>query len=270
MPSVYCGKKYTAQKAPGEFNGPRCIAVDYKTGNIYLADQNHNRVQVFDSNGDNRFMFKESMNKPLGISILRDNVFVTQFGGNCINKYTLKGELLKLVGCEGCDEKQFATPYGVCASDITNNVYVCDFGNNRVQILTENLEYISMFGIGLFTHSCEIKVTRDKIFVLDECNPCLYMFNLDHSPIKRLISRGEGKQTTGVISFDIDRESNLIMSGYKENCVCIFNPEGELIHNFGQKGQKIGDFHCPWGIALDNQGRIIVACHKSRQCLQFF
>ena len=39
--------------------------------------------------------------------------------------------------------------------------------NNRVQILTEELKYHSMLGIGLFTSPREIKVTRDRVFVLD-------------------------------------------------------------------------------------------------------
>ena len=270
MPTVFCCKKFTDQQAPGELNGPRCIAVHYKTGNIYIADQNHNRVQVFSSNGDFLFIFQEKMDKPLGISISQDKVFVTQFGANCLNKYEIKGRLLKSVGSEGLDSALFRRPYGVCASDRTSYVYVCDFANDRVQIFTEDLDYLSMFGIGLFSHPCDIKVTRDRIVVLDESDPCIFMFHLDHSPITRLITRGVGKQTTGVISFEIDRESNLILSGYNEHCVYIFTPAGKLIHKFGKFGRQIGEFNCPWGVALDNQGRIIVVCHKSKECLQFF
>ena len=46
LPTAYSCKKTTDQKAPGELNCPRCLAIHYKTGNIYIADENNHRVQV--------------------------------------------------------------------------------------------------------------------------------------------------------------------------------------------------------------------------------
>ena len=51
---------------------------------------------------------------------------------------------------------------------IISMYYVCDYHNNRVQILTEELKYHSMLGIGLFAHPRDIKVTRDRVLVFDE------------------------------------------------------------------------------------------------------
>ncbi|KAI6658983.1 PKD domain-containing protein [Oopsacas minuta] len=269
LPTAYCCKR-SDNKAPGELNVPRGIAVHYQTGNIYITDRDNNRVQVFSSNRDYLFMFSEKMNKPVGICISQNKVFVTQVQGHCVNMYELEGKLIRSVGGEGNGEVQFYHPQGLDTSDRNSNVYVCDRDNYRVQILTEKLKFNSMLGIGLFNNPRDVKVTRDRVLVLDGSDPCMFVFNSDHVLINRLITRGIGKQTNNPIRFDIDRDYNIIMSDYSDHCVSVFNQEGEQIHKFGKKGQGIGEFYNPFGIVLDNTGHIIVVSDKNTNCLQFF
>ena len=125
LPTAYCCKTSSEQKSPGELNYPRSLTVHYKTGNIYIADSNNHRVQVFSCNGDYLFMFSGKMNKPFGICISQNKVFVTQFLGNCINMYELEGKLIKSVGSEGNGEAQFEHPLDLDVSDRNNNIYLC-------------------------------------------------------------------------------------------------------------------------------------------------
>ena len=60
------------------------------------------------------------------------------------------------------------------------------------------------------------------------------------------------------------------MSDNSNHCVYVFSKEGEQRHKFGKQGQGIGEFYSPYGIVLDNKGRIIVVCCKDVNCLQFF
>ena len=270
LPTAYCCKKSSEQKSPGELNSPCGIAIHYKTGNVYIADMNNHRVQVFSCNGDYLFMFSEKMNGPMGICIYQNEVFVTQFTSHCINMYELEGKLIKCVGSEGNGEVQFKYPHGIDVSDRTNNIYVCDCDNHRIQILTEELKYHSMLGIDLLRYPRDVKVTRDRVLVLHKSDPCMFVFDSDHVLTNRLITCGTGKQTNLPRCFDIDREYNIIMSDYNNHCVYVFNQKGEQIHKFGNRGQGIGDFYKPYGIALYNTGRIIVVCRKDTNCIQFF
>ena len=270
LPTAYCCKKSSLQKSPGELNCPRSLAIHYKTGHIYIADRDNHRVQVFSCNGDYLFMFSEKMNRPLGICVSQNKVFVTQYWGHCINMYELGGKLIKTVGSKGNGEAQFKHPMGLDVSDRTNNLYVCDCWNDRIQILTEELKYHSVLGIDLFEYPRDVKVTRDRVLVLDGSDPCMFVFDSDHVLTNRLITSDVGKQTSLASCFDIDREYNIIMSDYNNHCVYVFNQEGKQIHKFGSEGQGIGEFYHPWGIALDNTGRIIVVCEKDTNCLQFF
>ena len=269
LPTAYRCNKSSDKKAPGELNYPRCMSIHYKSGNIYIADLSNHRVQVFSYNGDYLFMFSEKMNYPRGICVFQNTVFVTQYS-DCVNMYELEGKLMKSVGSKGNGEAQFSGPHGIDVSDRNHNIYVCDCNNNRVQILTEELKYHSMLGIGLFTNPRDIKVTRDRVLVLDVSDPCMFIFNSEHLLINRIITRGSDKQTSSPRSFDIDRDYNIMMSDNSNHCVYVFNKEGEQIHKFGKRGQGIGEFNYPYGIVLDNTGRIIVVCEKDTNCLQFF
>ena len=257
LPTAYRCKKSSDKKSPGELNNPNCMSIHYKSGNIYIADQNNHRVQVFSYNGDYLFMFSEKMNYPRGICIFQNTVFVTQYS-HCVNMYELEGKLIKSVGSNGNGEAQFNYPYGIDVSDRNHNIYLCDNNNNRVQILTQELKYHSMLGIGLFTNSRDIKVTRDRVLVLDMSDPYMFIFNSEHLLINRIITRGSDKQIHNPYSFDIDRDYNIMMSDYGNDCVYVFNKEGEQIHKFGKRGQGIGEFYGPYGTVLDYTGRIIV------------
>ena len=215
-------------------------------------------------------MFSEKMNTPAGVCISLNRVFVTQYRGHCINMYELEGKLIKSVGSEGNGEAQFNHPFGLDVSDRNNTIYVCDRSNHRIQILTQELKHHSMLGIDQLKCPRDVKVTRDRVLVLDKNDPCMFVFNSDHVLINRLITRGVGKQTNNPFSFDTDREYNIIMSDCSNHCVYVFNQKGEQIHRFGKKGQGIGEFYRPYGIALDNSGRIVVVCLKDTNCLQFF
>ena len=127
-----------------------------------------------------------------------------------------------------------------------------------------------MLGISLFTNPHDIKVTQDRVLVLDFSDPCMFIFDSEHLLINRIITRGSGKQTSRPLSFDMNRDCNIMMSDHGNHCVYVFNKVGEQIHKFGKQGQGIGELSCPWGIVLDNAGRIIVVCCKDTNCLQFF
>ena len=240
LPTAYCCKKSSVQKSPGELNSPRSLAIHYMTENIYIADRDNHRVQVFSCNGVYLFMFSEKMNAPVDICISQNKVFVTQFLGHCINMYELNGKLIRSVGSEGNGEAQFKHSLGLGVSDRNTNIYVCDRDNHRIQILTEELKYHSMLRIGLLKYPLDVKVTRDRVLVLGQSDPCMFVFSSDHVLTNRLITRGHGNQTNFPCCFDIDRDYNIIMSDYMNHCVYVFNQEGEQIHKFGKEGQGIG------------------------------
>ena len=270
LPIICCCKSSTEHRAPGEFYNPRGLGVHCKTGHIFIADRDNNRIQVLSRNGDylSTLGSQPDFNKPRGICINQDKLLVTD--EHSVSMYDLNGRLIRRIGSKGNKEGEFNIPFGLDVCKGNYYIYVCDFLNDRVQILTYYLHFHSMLGIGVLKRPQDIKIKQDKIFVLAESDPCLFVFTLEHILINRLISLGEDKQLNNPGCFDVDTANNIIISDRGIQCVLVFNLKGEKIHEIGKKGEAVGEFVDPFGLAIDNLGRIIVICNKETASLQIF
>ena len=87
---------------------PVGVGVD-NSGTIYVADRNHHRVQVINSVGQ----------------------YVTTLG---------------VPGVSGSDNSHFNLPHDVAVDPITNNIFVADTGNDRIQVFDSSFNYLSTIG----------------------------------------------------------------------------------------------------------------------------
>ena len=252
----------------GELDFPWGVAVDHLTSNIFIADHSNHRVQVFSQEGKFQFTFGESpgagkMNKPLGICIFDGRVYVTQFSGHCILIYKLDGTFVSHAGGVGRGEGQLNNPYNLAIDEVNGDIYVCDGGNNRIQIFSAELAFETILWQNTFRRPVDIKLAQQCIFVLDESNPCLHVFNSSHAPLHNIISRGTLKQVSCSYFFCLDSEGHVYLTDFSVGSVYVFDREGGLVHQFG-------GLHQPLGIALDFNGRIILVNNKHEDCLQIW
>jgi len=127
---------------PGQFGSARAIAVDAQ-GNVYVADPQNKRIQVFDNNGTfktaitnvgspqalcitpgpNQVLYSSNSNPPNDIDV-----------GGEIYKMRLDGTVIGKFGRAGKLPKEFGTVNAIdCRTD--NTLYVGEIGNMRVQKL---------------------------------------------------------------------------------------------------------------------------------------
>ena len=246
---------------------PRSVTVDNEAGNIYIADAGNNCVKVLDSTGKYLFKFGDNedegkMDWPLSIAICGDRIIISQRDG-CILYYTLNGKFISKIGKYGNGVLEFNYPYGLTIDESNGNIYISDYHNNRIQILSQDFRFISQFGKDRLKKPRSVKLSKEYIFILDEANPCLHLFNYNHILQKRVISRGEGMQVINPYYFFIDRTDNILISDYGSNSIHIFDEEFQLIH-------KISVSPNPMGITVDKSGRVIVVCPTENNCLQIF
>ena len=103
---LFLGKWGSLGSADSQFILPTGVAVNPSTGNVYVADTQNNRIQVFDSNG----------------------TFITKFGSG------------------GSGDGQFFGPVGIAVNPLTGSVYVVDQANSRVQVFDSAGTFITKFG----------------------------------------------------------------------------------------------------------------------------
>jgi len=138
----------TAGSGPGELAYPAGVFVD-SLGNIYVADQNNNRVQKYApgatsgitvAGGNGSGPFSNQITAPTGIFVDKaNNIYITDGADNRVQKWipgattgiTVAGTDGYLLN-KGSASNQLNGPWGIFV-DPNGNIYIADAGNNRVQ-----------------------------------------------------------------------------------------------------------------------------------------
>ena len=252
---------------------PRGITVDNKTGNIYVTDYGNHCVKVFDSSGNILFKFGDSdgegmMLHPTGLVISGDRILVSNAeaipkSNHCIVIFQKNGAFVSKIDKHEGDKIEFGTPLGLACDEWNGDIYICERDNNRVQILSKELQFKSQFGADKFKYPRDVKLSLKYIFILDESSPCIHLYDYDLILQKSVFSSGEGMQIVHSKCLFLDNYNNILISDHGSNSIQVFNPEFELIH-------EINTSVYPMGVAVDNQGRILVVCRAEQDCLQIF
>ena len=123
----------------GEFKNPASVCITSDGRFIVVADLNNSRIQVFTMDGEPVFEFgnsgPERLRYPLSCVCYEEKFFVADMNNNCVKVFDERGQFLYKFGEKGNGDGQMNEPYGLCV-DKHNNVFLCDWGNNRVQQFT--------------------------------------------------------------------------------------------------------------------------------------
>ena len=244
---------------------PYGVTVDHNTDNIYVADYGNHCVKVFDITAKYLLKFGDGkgegkMSHPRGLLIRGNKVFVSH--NDCILVYQLDGKFVSSIGSKGSGELQFNYPWGLSTDEYNNDIYICDYTNHRIQIISENLQFKSQFGKDTLHSPRDIKHYKDNIFILDVSNPCLHIYNRDLVLQQSVVTRGRGQQVINPWFFFIDNFGNILITDPGSDSILILNSEFEFIHKISVSQ--------PIGITMDRDDRIIVTSYASHNCLQLF
>ena len=154
----------------GELNRPSGIAISQED-TIYIVDSRNNRVQTFNLEGTFLGKFGSSgsdngqFNLPWGMCLDKDsNVFVADWRNDRVQSFTANGEWLATFGAPAVGTSgncynarvnggikhseapvgTFNRPTGVCV-DQDGDIYIADWLNNRVQVLSPEGRFITEF-----------------------------------------------------------------------------------------------------------------------------
>ena len=107
-------------------------------GNLYVTDCDKSMIRVFSNDGVLLRSFRRynygmnRLNKPRGVCVSGQYVYVSNDDGHNVSVFTTAGHYVTSFGQKGRENGEFHYPRGICI-DQHAIVYVCDFGNDRVQ-----------------------------------------------------------------------------------------------------------------------------------------
>lgn len=159
-----------------------------ENGNIYVTDQNNQRVVKFSNNGTfitswgSQGEGNGEFNMPWDVAVDKnDHVYVPDYGNNRIQIFSDDGTFIREFGTEGQGQGQFNHP-AVIAFDDFGNIYVTDSDNLRVQVFSYNGTFLTMFGTegqgqGQFLKPESIAVdSQGRVYVADTSNNNVQLF----------------------------------------------------------------------------------------------
>ena len=295
----------------GQLGAPSGEAID-ANGNVWVTDPNNSRIDEFSAAGS--FMAtigwgvkdgkaeletctttcraglkgngRGQFNVPYGIAVNRNNneIYVGDTLNDRIEEFTTTGSLLRIIGSPGTGAGQLGSPAGMTL-DTTGNLWVADFGHNRVQefspagtamlvvgwgvkdgkaeaeTCTITCEAgISGSGNGQFSQPQDITFSGSVMYVIDHYNHRVEKFSSTGIYMGQFGSEGTGEgqiaEAEGITTEQLS--GDLYVSEFGPDRVQIFSPEGQYIQSFGKPGSEPGQFLSPTAIAATPTGEMYV------------
>ncbi len=222
-----------------DFNSASGIGVD-STGRVFVADRLNHRIIVFSADGSYLFSWGEKgdqageFNGPRDIAASPDgSLYVVDEFNARVQKFTAEGNFLLEWGSFGFGQGQFEYPAAVAVGP-TGVVYVSDDLQKRVQRFTDQGVFLGEWGY-------EGLGIGDGGFAFD-----------------------------ATMDLAVDEDGNVYVADTGNACIQVFDPEGNFLGAFGNKGSDVGQFLYPEGVAAGPDDRICVIDSGNHrvQCFQ--
>ncbi|KAI6661493.1 E3 ubiquitin-protein ligase TRIM71 [Oopsacas minuta] len=269
MPTVAVGKKGSS---PGELYNPFGVAIAEATNQIFVANFDNNRVEIFSDTGEYlNQLGAGQLYKPYGIAIHKENVYISSSSEHTVSKFDLTDMSLDWrIGGYGSDNGQLNSPRQL-STDPIGRVFIADCNNNRISVHDSQLIHIRNIKHQSMSLPFDVKVSHNRVFVLcPDNNPCMHVITLEGDKLQSLITSAQGIDTLRPWFFCIDRLNNFVLSELNSHSIRIFSPEGHLLHTIGSEGHQQGMFCRPRGIGITPNKRLVCVSDNQDYGIQFF
>ena len=240
---------------------PYQLAIHTKSGNIFVADRNTNKIRVFDESG--HYLYHIPITEPFGLCLSDEFIFVATFGRKLSKIQISNKKTIKSVVTDN-----------IAGVDISNNIYGCEFSNKSVIVFDKNLNFLKRIPLKsphftFDTATFSIKLYESNMYVMFRGSAyCLQVFSQDGQLIRGVIPSSDISVS---YFFSLDQFGNIIVPDNLAHQIKIFSNSGQLIHTISNANlteeQKLS---CPVGISVDKQNNIVVAHYNRKRSLIAF
>ncbi|HZZ20828.1 MAG TPA: hypothetical protein VFE25_15750, partial [Opitutaceae bacterium] len=316
--STLAGNSGQAGSADGSgssatFLYPYAVAVD-GSGNVYVADSGNHNIRKITAGGSTSTLAGSAgvpgstdgtgtaalFNLPQGIAVDGSgNVYVSDTNNSTIRKITAAGTVSTLAGAAGqtgssdgsAGSARFNYPFGI-ATDAAGNVYVADFGNSTIRMVTPTGAVTTLAGSAGNAGANDgggsgAKFNHPSAVTLDAAGN-IYVIDTSNQTVRKVTSTGNVTTLAGNSGFlgsadgggasatffypggiGSTASGTLYVADTGNHTVRQVTSNGSVTTFAGSSGQKgsadgtgtSATFLYPYGVALDGSGHIYVADH---------
>jgi len=262
-------------EAPGDLREP--VGILIAEDEVFVSDAGNNRIQVYSLNGVFLRSFGSEgsrpgeLARPMHLGRSGQTLLVSEYINDRIQRFTFQGESLSLIGSTGTGPGQFDAPTSATV-DSSGRIWVADFYNQRVQVLSSDGEPIRQFGVtgkegpdpGQFTYPTAVSVFPDGGFVVaDAYNHRIQTFDADGTfswmlPDDMNWADAADGHFNVATSVQVSPSEDIAVADFYNHRVQFISREGEFLFSFGSKGSDEGQFNRPIDVAFDQEGNLYV------------
>ena len=248
-------------------------------GLLYVSESQHSRVSVFSRDGNKVRSIGMIGSPPFGYSRTtgiavhsNGDIYVSTFASK-VYRLNKKGEVIGSVGKEGTGNGEFKWADGI--KIFNDELYVCDYGNSRVNVFDLELKFVRTFGKttegpGKLTNPADVALDkRGNVYVADYSSHKVVVFSPDGSYLSHFGGEGEErgrlKSPVGICT----TPHYVYVSEQANNRISIFHTSGQFVGSLCKGGSGDGEVNYPWGIAVDQDGFLFV-CDSKNSRIQIF
>lgn len=171
-------------------------------------------------------------------------------------------------------------------TDSRDRVYVFQRKDPPVVVFERDGTYLGAWGTGEVRDPHGLKIVGDIVYTTDRSESVAKSFTLDGEPLLELGQRGVHSDTgctgapwlapraAGPFNHPTEMIAHpngdiYVTDGYRNARVHRFTRDGKLVTSWGAPGKAPGQFHLPHSIAIDAEGRLLVADRANRR-IQIF
>ena len=258
-----------------DLNWPYGIASN-SCGEVIVSEWGDHQLSVFDVKGQKIRTFgshgdrPDQMKYPAGVAVDdTDNIYVSS--EHKLQKFTSSGELIKCIDRRGSNEGEFNDPRGVTIH--SNQVYLCDRDNHRIQVFDLDLNFIRSIGScgsgrREFIHPCDIAFDiAGNMYVVEFNNNRVQVMDNSGQFIRTFGQEGEGKLRSPTALHVVDKY--VYVSDWSSDRIVVYQTSGQYVTSFGKWGGGEGEFRSPYCITSCVSGYIYV-CDSDKHRVQIF
>jgi sugar lactone lactonase YvrE len=225
--------KYGGQgSGSGKFLSPRAVAVE-TDGNFFVADTGNRLIQKISPSGD----------------------FITQF---CVNNNKENSSTCDLALNRSKGQI-------VCTETIIGSGINPTMGNNVLVYSTDGTIQDRFTNKVMKCALCIATNSKGNIIVSDYLVHSLFMYDDKGAFIRRVGHAGTFNHPAFIC---VAEDDSIIVSDTNNDCVQIFDKEGNFVHQFGTSGNGKGQLKQPFGVATD--GDLILVVDSGNKRIQVF
>ena len=227
---------------------------------VYVFDKNGNCLRKSRGEGSNSGQFQF----PDGISLLNDNeVLIADLGNSTIQRLNIHtGTVVKSFGKIGEEKGELRNPIDVTVDD-EGRVVVTEWGNNRIQVMSDEGQSIFTFGDKgpekLCRPTCCIPY-KNMFLVSDGENHCIKAFDQSGTFLYKFGKEGnQDGQFKWPYGLLVDSSNNLLVCDFGNSRVQQFSLDGRFT------GKSITRLSKPMAITTAPDGRILVTSYDEKK-----